>query len=37
LLTTINGDDLAVNMTAEVVAGDGQDSHGDRSGGNWLA
>lgn len=37
LLATINGNDLAVNMTAEVVAGDGQDSHGDRFDGSWLA
>lgn len=37
LLATINSDNLAMNMTAEIVAGDGQDGHGNSFDGNWLA
>ena len=37
LLATINGDDLTMNVTAEIVASDGQDGHGDGFDGNWLA
>lgn len=36
LLATINGDDLTMNMTAEIVAGDGQDGHGDSFNGSWF-
>lgn len=37
LFTAINGDDLTMDMTAEVVTGKGQDGHGDSLDGGWFS